>query len=129
MLLGTLSMLFRAFHSHQQQLIYRELNVSTTMQQPSSVVYSKLQYNTTSKYTNKQDRKKQVFSSRFYGKLLHASTSGVRVGTCNQPVIRWGEVSTLAIQRVGLTPDVQCLQRLVGSGVATADGMFNNSRD
>ena len=42
----TRSSLFHVFHSHEQQLIIiiREPNVSATMQQPSSVVHSKLQY-------------------------------------------------------------------------------------
>jgi len=40
-----------------------------------------------------------------------ARTSGVRGGACNEPVIRRGEVPTLPIQRLGLTPDVPCLQR------------------
>jgi len=40
-----------------------------------------------------------------------ACTSGVRGGVCNEHVIRRGEVSTLPIQRVGVTPDVPCLQR------------------
>ena len=79
------------------------------LQQPSSVVHSNSRIiqplNTQRKY-----RKKQVSVQHFGGKLLHANTSRVRVSTCNRPVIRRGEVSTLPIQRVRLTPDVSCLQ-------------------
>ena len=54
---------------------YREPNILATMQQPSSVVHSKLQYTKPFKYT-KNTQKKQVFSSNVLGrKLLHTCTS------------------------------------------------------
>ena len=54
--------------------------------------------------------KKKVFSLKFWREIANTRTSGVRGGACKEPVIRRararGEISTLPIQRVGLTPDV-----------------------
>jgi len=100
---------FVFFHSHQQQLIIanREPNVSATMQQPSSVVHSKLQY-TQALNTQRKYGKRQVFISTLLVGLA-TCTSSVKVGACNQLVICWGEFSSFPIQRVGgLTPDVPC---------------------
>ena len=68
----------------------RELNVLATMQQPSSVVHSKLQY---TQHDNTQRNRKKAGTGvcavqNFGGKLLRACTSGVRGNACNQPVIR-----------------------------------------
>jgi len=51
-----------------------------------------------------------AISSKFWWEIALARTSSVRGGVCDELVIRRGEVSTLPIQRVGLTPDVPCLQ-------------------
>ena len=65
--------------------------------------------------TIKKTQKKHRCSVQSFGgklkEIAPAHTSGVRGGTCNEPVIRRAEVSTLPIQRVGLAPDVPCLQR------------------
>ena len=76
--------------------------------------YMQITRQTTFKYTKKTQKKHTgVQFNVFGGKLQEialARTSGVRGGACNEPVIRRGEVPTLPIQRVGLTPDVPCLQ-------------------
>ena len=88
----------------------RELNVLATMQQPSSVVHSKLQY---TQHDNTQRNRKKAGTGvcavqNFGGKLLRACTSGVegqRVQSASH-THAMGEVSTHPIQRVGLTPVV-----------------------
>jgi len=61
-----------------------------------------------------QQKQKGYFNS---GRVISVAivnvsdTSGVRGDVCNEPIIRRGEVSMLPIHRVGLTPDVPCLQR------------------
>jgi len=95
---------FPCFFFTPTSIDYREPNVLATMQQPSSVVHSKLQC--AQQYTKKQKKAGVRAVQNFGGKLLHTCTSSVRGNACNQPVIRMGEVSTHPIQRVGLTPDV-----------------------
>ena len=98
-------------HSHQQQLI-----IIQTYRTPCSSSHQwtmQITRQTTFKYTKKTQKKHRCSVRYFGGKLKEialARTSGVRGGACNEPVIRRGEVPTLPIQRVGLTPDVPCLQ-------------------
>ena len=85
---------------------YREPNISATMQRPHQ--WYIVSNNTHNLYIHKDNTEKKQVCSVFLWEI--ATCTGVRVSACNQLVMRRGEVSTLPIQRVGLTPDVPCLQ-------------------
>ena len=88
----------------------RELNVLATMQQPSSVVHSKLQYtqHDNTQRNRKKGRYRCLCSSKFWREIatcMHFRCQGQRVQSASH-THAMGEVSTHPIQRVGLTPDV-----------------------